>query len=167
MALYRARTKLPDTLHELIRVAIQDAKTIRKDDRYVMHMNYYYHPFDDYKTLTKKCYVCFAGAVMANRLLPRYFDPISTCPGEFSEGIYYKLRALDCIRMGELEAAIELFYINNTRKPYRYLDKLSNLPAKTKTKLCSISPYQNEIKNWQQFLKDMNFMANVAARIGA
>jgi hypothetical protein len=53
---------LPNKKSELLKLALRDLEVVEKDDKYTVDMhNYYCQKMDS-------CYVCLAGAVMANTL---------------------------------------------------------------------------------------------------
>lgn len=92
-------SKLPDTLWELLDVALADLRAVEADDRYAVSMGFWHAPIDG------TCVVCAAGAVMAESLgvspgrsvLPEYFDDITA----------KKLCVINSLRMGHVEYAAE------------------------------------------------------------
>ena len=94
-------TKLPDTLHGLLTVALDDLKKVERSKRYDVDMGVWHCPDD----LTGGCSVCAAGAVMAKTLgLGR---GVATTPGLLlddgltDEDTCNKLRAINKLRGGE------------------------------------------------------------------
>lgn len=91
-------SKLPDSLPDLIELAVADARRVVKDKRYRLDMfdwHWYNEDFD------RRCHVCLAGAVMAKTLGT---DPKETCTPDNSED-GNRLRALDAIRSGRIPSA--------------------------------------------------------------
>ena len=84
--------RLPNTLHGLLRVAIDDA---RKLDRikYRPECSRWHEPLS-----TDRCAVCLAGAVIAGSM---GVSPSVSCdPIEFERFVYMKLQALNDMRAG-------------------------------------------------------------------
>ncbi len=90
---------LPNTLHELLELALKDYDLISKDENYVINMSDWH-----FFTWKNKCAVCLAGCVMANQLNIRLQEnayPTALCKaGRISYGDYKKLMALDHLREG-------------------------------------------------------------------
>lgn len=105
-------SKLPDTLSGLLRVAVEDAKKIELSDKYKLNMNYWHMPADTYEGEKEedrgKCYVCMAGAVMAERLgasPDQEAWPDHIANGD--ESTHSKLLAIDLMRQGNFDSAAE------------------------------------------------------------
>lgn len=89
---------LPDTLPELIEIAVEDAKKVGKDKRYKLAMWDWHRPGDD-----GKCNVCLAGSVIAMRDGVKPTEDIT--PHYFPLGDDLKLQAIDRARTGSLITA--------------------------------------------------------------
>ncbi len=90
---------LPNTLQELIEVALADAEACKADPKYVLNMSVWHTKIDD------KCYVCFAGAVMAQTL--KVPTRMIYYPADFDYDTEHKLEALNYVRMGTWPYAFE------------------------------------------------------------
>jgi len=126
------RTKLPDTLHELLDLALEDLKKISKDSRYLIDMGIYHEP-SGYFT---PCFVCLAGCVMANTLKANPFKSLH--PMDFPPEISLKLTALNFLRQGEIYDAIVAFYSYKAypnRKPLTFYLSYLPIPAYSENKL--------------------------------
>ena len=117
---------LPNTLHELIVLAVKDMKLTEKDKRYYINMLLWHgstkskqyillcqvdtvrYMFDEKKLKKSECIVCMAGCVMAQT----FGTPIDkeSSPLLFNSIDRIKLRALDCIRDYNIHGAIYWFY---------------------------------------------------------
>lgn len=98
----KVNSVLPDTLGELMDVALKDLESVEQDPRYMVHMGIWHEKFDG------KCAVCFAGAVIARTL----DAPIELClePHEYPPAIEYKLDALNAVRSGFVDSALQHFH---------------------------------------------------------
>jgi hypothetical protein len=97
-------SKLPRCASRLIRTALRDLEVIEKTPGYTIDMNHWYIVVGEH------CYVCFAGAVMANSLrmgLETVFAPGSLPDDE------YKLYALDAFRVGHINDGLRLLKITS------------------------------------------------------
>jgi len=100
---------LPDTLGELVAVALQDEDQAFKSREYRIEMEMWHQPVIDSQTDTGVCYVCFAGAVMAYELGIRPTE--AARPRAFRDrSVYRKLMALDEIRKGNIDYAYQNFH---------------------------------------------------------
>lgn len=93
-------TKLPEKLSDLIELALRDLRKVEKDERYRVNMYSWHEP-----TLSGKCLVCFAGAVMAGTLE----TPINkdVLPSRFDEHTAARLNALNEVRCGLIRQALD------------------------------------------------------------
>ncbi len=89
-------TQLPDSLKELLQLALHDARLCEKDPRYLLDMRMWHSPVEEGGE--QRCHVCLAGAVIAKTLKesPRK----TTNPSLHESSLARKLRTLDDIRMG-------------------------------------------------------------------
>ncbi len=102
----KSKTKLPDKLSELILVALEDLAKVKVDPRYEIDLSSW-HTSQEY-TISGKCSVCFAGAVMAGRMAPDRIGE-SIDPHDFEPSDARKLRALNELRTGSLlDAMLEM-----------------------------------------------------------
>ena len=106
---------LPDKLSDLIEVALNDLIAVEKSKKYDVNMDEVW-----YEPVGKKCHVCFAGSVMVNSLGCNLEDEIE--PDDFTLSLNSKFRALDFIRDGYVEYAlnelrIDIESILNSKNP--------------------------------------------------
>lgn len=95
--------KLPNTLSALIEVALEDLDRAEASRLYEVNMNQWHTPGGH--EAGDKCEVCFAGGVIAFTLDGDIDRPLS--PGSFDPATTRKLLALDNVRCGAVEAALE------------------------------------------------------------
>lgn len=132
------RLSLPKKPSELIRVALKDLRRAeRQKKKYVIDMDVWHEP-------NGKCAVCLAGACMT-RVLPPDVDYVFGGV-TFSEATSRSIRALNCLRCGDVEGAYAVLrrrkpeaipetvtvaeYRRNKDKFYRDMRKLATLLAK-------------------------------------
>lgn len=102
----KKKTKLPNKVSELIRVAVADAKKVEKNPNYQFNMSVWHNPQTAYDLLTDritktgKCEVCFAGSVIACTLKTK--PTIEISPQDFDFDTDKKLALLDEIRCGNI-----------------------------------------------------------------
>ena len=90
---------LPDTLSDLLTVALDDLAKVEADPRYAVAMKDWHRPYS-----TGRCNVCLAGAVMAKSL----GCPIARIdPYELGQQIKTKLHVLNSLRQGFVGYACE------------------------------------------------------------
>ncbi len=97
---------LPDTLHELLDVAIIDASRLDRDLYTPFCMLYHHKPRED-----GPCLVCLAGVVIAGTLAAsrdRSLRRLS--PSDYDGDTIKKLRTLDLLRTGNYLVASQEFY---------------------------------------------------------
>ncbi len=92
-------TTLPDKPSELIRLALKDLEACELDPKYQINMDSWHAPIDG------KCAVCLAGAVMARTLDISPTRRVS--PEDLGVDLFCRLSALDCLRIGCLENALQ------------------------------------------------------------
>jgi ribosomal protein S27AE len=92
------QVRLPDLPSVLLRLALEDLEKVENDKRYEVDMNVWVQREQDI------CYVCFAGAVMAETLDATEEDIFGwgTCT---DKDAYSKLLALDRFRTGNIDGA--------------------------------------------------------------
>ena len=96
---------LPDKLSELIIVALKDIEAVRNTPGMEINMSDWHTPV--IKGNGMICQVCFAGAVMSQSL---HANPASQLdPDDFDGDISHKLEALDSLRSGEIDTAVNEF----------------------------------------------------------
>jgi hypothetical protein len=134
---------LPNTLSELLALAIEDMRVIAKDPRYELDMNLFHSPIGD------KCYVCLAGSVMARTLkLPPGENYI---PDEFDKDTFNKLYALDALRIGDLvEAAFELGIKEEPIAAAKLAEQYANLKAEIQSVLNSVRTTKRLLEVWPE-----------------
>ena len=102
-----------DKLWKLWEIALEDLKKCEADPNYKIAMSIYYAKHNGL------CYVCAAGAVIAQRLQP---DAKVLNPWNFPEAITKRLKAINELREGNLLMAFVLLngfseYISNFSMP--------------------------------------------------
>ena len=139
---------LPNTLHELLRIAVEDTQKIEKDPRYVLDMDVWHDPGDD------GCHVCMAGAVMSNKLDIGPEDIIEPSDvatkdeaGNLSFHFADKLRAVDCLRVGDIWGAYVSVYGKQLEKDI--YDKCKFLETLIRTSF----PEGRDQANWETYLR--------------
>lgn len=117
--------KLPDTLHELLRVALDDLDKVAKMPGVKIDMSHWVTPTD-----TGLCFVCLAGAVMINKFSVLTNEPESVGPSDLNDrGIcdqdtVDKLHALDDLRAGRVYCALTVLnrsslFVGDVRKTFK------------------------------------------------
>lgn len=91
--------KLLLKLSDLLQLAFDDLLIVSKDDRYTLHMEKWHEP----ATYTGTCYVCMAGAVMANTM--KVPVDMSDSPLHYKNQKWFLL-AIDSMRIGNPERAL-------------------------------------------------------------
>lgn len=88
---------LPDSLHELMALVMQDVKKCLQDERYDLEMG------DWHDGCGTVCYVCMAGAIMAQTLK----TPVGMVaePYMYDDSLTLKLWAVNNIRVGRINVA--------------------------------------------------------------
>lgn len=92
------KTKLPDKLSDLLELSLNDCAKVRRSKRYALHMNGWHG------TINGTCYVCMAGAIMAQtlRCSPNTtYLPTDIENKESADG----LRAVNLMRTGQFAQA--------------------------------------------------------------
>jgi hypothetical protein len=89
---------LPDKLSDLLELAIDDCRKIKKLKSYKLDM-YNFH----FMKRDKKCHVCMAGAVMACGLKAKRTQ--SYMPDDFDDDTCSKLEAINEMRVGDFSSA--------------------------------------------------------------
>lgn len=126
--------KLPNKPSALIRLALEDLKKVEKSKSYVIDMDNSIHAPQSW---SKKCAVCFAGAVMAQAVK----DPtLEVDWGVWGEDTENKLRALDCFRTGDIEAGLEEMDLKHPR----WL-----------TKGVDVARYESDPKRFKKVMKEL------------
>lgn len=94
------KSKLPDKASDLLELALNDLEACEQDkENYQVTMSQW-HTGEDI------CRVCLAGSVIAKSLnIPKW---LKTNPDKFDRGIRRKLKALDALRLGDIESALYL-----------------------------------------------------------
>ena len=93
---------LPDTLHELLELALHDFDLVLEDPAYRISMGTWH----DLPPAAGTCYVCLAGAVMAKSMgLPRELRGSAYLDGSPLD-VHRKLVALDHLRTGDVGKAL-------------------------------------------------------------
>lgn len=172
------KTKLPNKLSELIRVALKDLTWAEKQKNIEIDMSDFVDVITKngnyvegtYSALSKgkeieSCAVCFAGAVMI-KSLDALIDgngsqDISSSVGEKNYG---KVTALDWVRTGSIRAAVEQFYWDYEKNGYTIKGtKASDKIRAAGYEFTDVAQYELDKKAWR---KDMLKIANKLERLG-
>ena len=98
------KINLPDKLSDCIKVALNDEQIVFDSPLYQINMEDNYHKYN-FKKNNTYCEVCFAGAVMASTL--KQPATLDLFPGYFNDHNFYRLIALDYVRTGRIEDALD------------------------------------------------------------
>ena len=116
-----SKSRLPDKLSELIRLAVADCKLVEQDPRYELDMMEWHNP----SKFGGSCEVCMAGAIMAKTLEAPIEVAFTASSGRHSDDEADKLLAIDEIRGGNFETALTTLSIN-CDEHLNEIDKLEN-----------------------------------------
>ena len=145
-----SETKLPKTLHGLLRVAVGDCIQLERNPRYRFNMGDWHVPMLREAGDIKRCEICMAGAVMANTLHTspeEYEEPDSfynTGSHIYRRDLCAAFFAIDQLRKGYVSSAYETLYgksplteIKNALLPISVLIKKAYVEAN-----CTRAPYK-------------------------
>lgn len=142
-------TKLPDTLHGLMRVALDDLRLCAKDPCYKIHMGSWHRPRQD-RNGNEACWVCMAGAIMAQTLqVPpdQYAAPDTLKDGAASR----KLCTVNAVRCGffvkalrELTGGDAYEHYQSCREASRKYGHVDNSLLKDHAQALSEFPWREE-----------------------
>ena len=135
---------LPDTLSELILVAVKDARKLDRDKYCPYHLSWH-EMFGEELT----CSICDAGAVMAGTL--QVERDVTKEPDDFNESVNSKLCALDQARHGYYYAALDSLGIDCEV----HLEEIEDLKP---------SPFYS-YTNWEEFDKHLNHIEGIAQQL--
>ena len=146
---------LPDTMHELLRIAIDDMLVVKTQKKYVLNMGEWYAINND-----NRCSVCMAGSVMARRCK---FDRTKDClPSSFPRDISTKLSAINQMRCNWLSEAYTSVYgeepIGDKEDVLLNAPKISGWYSKH-------DPSENEC-TFRQFVSELNKLHKYLAKAG-
>ena len=113
---------LPNTLHGLLKVAIEDVKKAMKNKHIKLDMDEWQTTIKNFKNKDIKCVCCMAGAVMIHRLNTNINKEY--CPNYFTKKIQNKLYAIDSLRKFNFTEAY--FYLYGRED--KHLDAHNNKP---------------------------------------
>jgi len=97
--------KLPDKPSELITLALHDEDKAHKSKKYKVDMGFAWHEPNG------ACSVCLAGSVMAFSLNADIKKPL--IPTDMGDEEERKLRALNFVRMGDINTTLNLMNVRN------------------------------------------------------
>lgn len=112
-----SRHILPDTLHELLDVAMEDVAALEKDPDYEIQMDETWHlPTSQFSQETLRtftnpraaCVICAAGATMVRRF--HASKRRGYRPSSFGHRNEVRLKAIDWLRLGDVSAAWNILY---------------------------------------------------------
>ncbi len=122
---------LPDTLHGLIKTAIDDARGLNRR-KYKPRCDEWHCPDDD-----GRCEVCLAGSILAGTF--QCSPKKNYAPWEFPDEMQHKLEALEAMRCGSW---LEAYRLVHQRRP----------PIKIEARLCCLpAPSWAAFDNWRSF----------------
>lgn len=93
---------LPNTLHELLEVALQELEQVEKLPDHQVEMRSWYAVFNEGDKSV--CQVCLAGAAL-RKLLPTQMSAVNIHPGMLCDSLKWKLEALNALRHGHILSA--------------------------------------------------------------
>ena len=108
---FKTKDTLPNTLHGILKVALDDLETISKRDDYNIYISAWHK--DSYGPGSGRCEVCLAGSVMAR--ITDYNPKTSLHPTYFQFSLSMKLFAIEDIRTVNLTAAYCCLYDKDLR----------------------------------------------------
>lgn len=112
----KTKVKLPHVLSELAQLALNDIEKTRNDPRYVLNMELWHAP------ASGRCEVCAAGAIMAQSLDAPFSKEVS--PEDFDEHTEKALRAVDDLRAGWFQDAVEELGVNASQHQWKQLSRM-------------------------------------------
>lgn len=96
--------KLPDTLSDLLEMAVKDCQTVTAKDGYVEDMSVWHDPRED-----GTCHVCMAGSVMSQQMaLPVTQQVRTNNIDDLPKDVAHKLFAIDLMRVGDMVGAYRM-----------------------------------------------------------
>lgn len=108
------RFDLAIKLSEITRLALNDLKKAEACGLYHLDMGTYHDPIEDAEPGDPKCTICFAGSVMAFSLGAKITESKAASDyGDEDDTTYRKLVAIDALRDGCVEAALDVLYGEN------------------------------------------------------
>jgi hypothetical protein len=102
------QNELPNTLHELLYIALCDLEKVEKDPRYRIEMEVWHN----FNGLNNTCKVCLAGAVLAKTC----DIPLESNSWELFDLPWRHLRAIDWLRKGYINTAYLILYDDNYKE---------------------------------------------------
>ncbi len=125
-------TKLPRKMSSLITLALADLAKVERSKEYTVDMDLWHEPFDTFDGTRSVCFVCFAGAVMAQTLGERVTRAVN--PDHFFSN-KDQLMALNYLREGRVVQAagqlrLSCSHVGKAHDFDRHVDDYSNDPKK-------------------------------------
>ncbi len=139
---------LPNTLHELLAVAIKDAKIL--DRQLYRPYALSYHTFD---RNFNHCRVCLAGAVMVHTLEAVIKDMLD--PEDYPKQTRFKLYALDQMRLGHFRSAYKTLYLCRTEIPDYIGQRLDDLPEPKKRNFSCWNDFDEHLKSLEGIQQEL------------
>ena len=133
---------LPDTLHGLIRTAIDDARGLNRR-KYKPRCDEWHCPDED-----GRCEVCLAGSILAGTL--QCSPKKNYAPWEFPDKLQHKLEALEAVRSGSWLEAYRL--VHQRRPPIEIEARLLSLPAPSWAAFDNWRSFNCHLKSLESFL---------------
>lgn len=133
------------TVGDLIRVAVNELEACEQSPEYEINMDRWYSKEGG------TCAVCFAGSVIAQRLIPDGACWTQVLPNDFPPAVSKRLSALDCFRTGKLYqglsrlGALEVLIFPNLPSMQR-VARYCEDPAEFKTAMLCFAEYLDNKK---------------------
>lgn len=139
------KSTLPDTLHELLSTAIDDASALSRR-LYSPHFCFWHRPQTD-----NRCQLCLGGAILARRLGFHHRSRMSfnVLPSRQQD----KLESLNAMRRGNWSYAYELLY---RRRPS---------PATAISLIALPRPDRDDFIGWRQFKAHLRSMRRILPKL--
>ncbi len=116
--------ELPNKLSDLIVVALADLKACEQDDKYIINMGEWHRPMPQ-----GVCFVCLAGAVMAQTCKIRITDNIKPYSLRFRDDSTKKFKAINAVRVGDVRSALLLMGVDSNEVEYHVVDDYHSNPV--------------------------------------
>lgn len=129
---------LPDLLSEIIFLAVDDMEKAEASIHHRVNMSLWHDQRAVGTWGDSRCYVCFAGGVMAFTLDAPVGETV--CPGHWGDAILQKLYALNSVRTGSVRSA--LIHMGNDGATWP--DELATMPI-----------YRDNPRHFKAYMRDL------------
>ena len=152
-------SKLPDTLSQTVYTALCDMAEVEADSEYKVWMSTWHSNKEEVDKLViadpkhgkARCYVCFAGAVMAKTFEIPQTQTIT--PSDFEDND--KLYALDHIREGNIQLAIRTFHDRNGLHEGEPISKEIDKKLQTLPYTVPVNQYEDDPVAWREDMHEI------------